>query len=103
MFSLPIPSQCFIPLCGRQAAYLLNVYTTGCVDAFEEMVTKGKNNQIIMGVAAAIVLIQVVNAAIAFCVATTVKRAKKALRLIEKEGKEIEKALDAVDLKNRKT
>ena len=103
MFSLPISSQCFIPLCGRQAAYLLNVYTTGCVDAFEEMVTKGKNNQIIMGVAAAIVLIQVVNAAIAFCVATTVKRARKALRLIEKEGKEIEKALDALDLKNRKT
>lgn len=84
----------------HQAAYLLNIYTTGCVDAFEELVTKGKNNQIIMGVASVIILIQVINSAIAISVASTVRRGRKALKLIKKQGKEMEKRLNAVDLKN---
>ena len=78
----------------------MGIYPTGCVDAFAQLATEGRNSEYIIGAVSVIILVQVANAAIAFFVAMGVKREKKAFELIRKAEKEAEKALAANTVKN---
>lgn len=67
--------------------YLRGISLTGCVNAFEALVTDGTNYQVIIGVMCGVILVEVVNIAIALSLAIDVYREKKAFSLIKKQEK----------------
>ncbi|KAL5497327.1 hypothetical protein EMCRGX_G013786 [Ephydatia muelleri] len=103
-----VPYSCCLPPSGNSTAvinlqcgyntlnptgknYLLNIQTTGCVDRFSQLATSGQNFNIIIGVVSGIILVIVINAAIAFSVARDVYQEKKAFRQIKTDEKRIMK------------
>ena len=104
-----VPYSCCMPASGNTTAvtinlqcgyntlntagmnYLLNIQPIGCVDAIIKLATMGQNFNIIIGVVSGIILVIVINAAIAFSVARDVYQENKAFRQIKTEEKRIMK------------
>ena len=61
------------------------------MDRFSQLATSGQNFNIIIGVVSGIILVIVINAAIAFSVARDVYQEKKAFRQIKTDEKRIMK------------
>ncbi|KAL5497325.1 hypothetical protein EMCRGX_G013784 [Ephydatia muelleri] len=100
-----VPYSCCIPnngstiinlQCGygtldntKSATYIQGIQLTGCADAFKMLLTDGVNYQAIIGGVCGLILVEVVNIAMALSLAIDVYRERKAFALIKLQEKQL--------------